>query len=85
MARLSQPLYDYRNPEKQLYTNFGVGFEGAATLYGTGNTQTIGRIGPYWHIQYKRWMQDIGYRLSAFDDNTPKASVTGPWRLHIRV
>ena len=71
MARLSQPLYDYRNLEKQLYTSFSVNFEGAATLYGTGNTQTIGRIGPNWHIQYKRWMQDLGYMLSAYSDDTP--------------
>ena len=64
-------MYDYRNPEKQLYTNVGVGFEGSATLYGTGNTQTIGCIVPYCHIQYKRWMQDIGYLLSAYSDDTP--------------
>lgn len=71
MARLSQPLYSYQNKEKQFYTNFGLNFEGSAGIYGTGHTQTIGRVGPYWHIQYKRWMQDIGYLLSGYSDNTP--------------
>lgn len=71
MARLSQPLYKYKNEEKGFYTSLNLDFEGSTALYGTGDTQMIGRFGPHWHIQYKRWMQDIGYRLSAFDDNTP--------------
>ena len=71
MARLSQPFYSYSDPIKQLYTSLGVTFEGAATLYGTGDTQMIGRVGPSWHIQYKRWMQDIGYLQSAYHDETP--------------
>lgn len=71
MARLSQSLFSYSNEEKQLYTSFGINFEGAASLYGTGNTQMVGRIGPNWHFQYKRWMQDIGYLQSAYNDDTP--------------
>lgn len=43
----------------------------AASLYGTGDTQVIGRIGPRMHMQYKRWMQDIGYYQSVYDDNSP--------------
>ena len=31
----------------------------------------IGRVGPNWHIQYKRWMQDISYLQSAYNDETP--------------
>ena len=45
--------------------------QGSAALYGTGDTQFIGRTGPVLHTQYKRWMQDIGYFISAYDDNTP--------------
>lgn len=71
MARLTQPFFSYANEENQFYTSLGINFEGAASLYGTGDTQMIGRVGPNWHIQYRRWMQDIGYLQSAYDDNTP--------------
>ena len=71
MAQLRQNLFSYKNEEKQFYTNLSLNFEGAATLYGTGNTQMIGRVGPNWHIQYKRWMQDIMYLQSAYNDETP--------------
>ena len=43
----------------------------SAAVYGTGDTQTVARIGPALHSQYKRWMQDIGYFQSAFQDDTP--------------
>ena len=43
----------------------------ASSLYGTGHTQVIGRVGPVIHMQYKRWMQDIGYFYSVYDDNSP--------------
>ena len=43
----------------------------SAAVYGTGDTQTIGRLGPRIHTQYKRWMQDIGYFHSVYDDNSP--------------
>lgn len=71
MARLSQPFYSYTNEEHQFYTNLSINFEGSASMYGTGDTQMIGRVGPNWHLQYRRWMQDIGYLQSAYDDNTP--------------
>ena len=71
MARLSQNVFNYKNYEKQFYTSLGINFEGAAAIYGTGNTQVIGRVGPNWHMQYRRWMQDVGYLQSAYSDNTP--------------
>lgn len=43
----------------------------SAAVYGTGDTQVIGRVGPMLHSQYKRWMQDVGYFQSAFQDDTP--------------
>lgn len=45
--------------------------EGSAAVYGTGQTQMIARVGPRIHSQYKYWMQDIGYFLSAYNDKTP--------------
>lgn len=71
MNELSQTLYTYANKEKRFYMNAGVALQGAAAVYGTGDTQFIGRIGPRLHTQYKYWMQDIGYFLSAYQDDTP--------------
>ncbi len=49
--------------------------QGSAAVYGTGNTQFIGRIGPRLSTQYKFWAQDLGFFLSAADDNTPLVSM----------
>ncbi len=71
MAQVNQNFYTYKNKEKQTAVSFGVVGQLSAALYGTGDTQVIGRIGPNLHLQYKRWMQDIGYFHSAYEDNTP--------------
>ena len=71
MAEISQKIYSYKRPEDRFYFNFDIVMQGSAALYGTGDTQFIARIGPRAHIQYKNWMQDIGYFQSGYDDNTP--------------
>lgn len=71
MAEVAQSLYHYENPENKFYFDFSVALQGSAAVYGTGDTQFIGRIGPRTHVQYKNWMQDIGYFQSGYDDRTP--------------
>ena len=71
MAQVNQNFYSYKNEDKQTVFTLGIVGQLSAALYGTGDTQVIGRIGPNMHIQYKRWMQDIGYFHSAYEDNTP--------------
>ena len=71
MAEASQNFYNYRNEEKQTAFSFDISSQLAASIYGTGDTQIIGRIGPRLHTQYKRWMQDVGYFHSVYDDNSP--------------
>jgi hypothetical protein len=71
MAQISQDLYHYSNPDKDFYFNLNFVMQGSAALYGTGDTQFIGRVGPMTHIQYKRWMQDIGYYQTGYSDETP--------------
>lgn len=72
MAELAQTLYkfsdEYTSP---INARFDLVGQGATALYGTGDTQMIARIGPRLHTQYKAWMQDVGYFLSAYDDKTP--------------
>ena len=71
MAQADQNLFKYENREKQTALGFNIVSQLSAAVYGTGDTQVIGRIGPQLHTQYKRWMQDIGYFISAYDDNSP--------------
>ena len=71
MMQADQNLFNYTNEEEQKSVQFDISSQLAAALYGTGDTQVIGRIGPRLHTQYKRWMQDIGYYQSVYDDNSP--------------
>lgn len=71
MAQADQNIFNYINEEQQKSVQFDISSQLSAALYGTGDTQVIGRIGPRLHTQYKRWMQDIGYYQSVYDDNSP--------------
>lgn len=71
MANIDQTLFNYTNPEKLMALNVGLVLQGSAALYGTGDTQFVGRIGPRVHTQYKHWMQDVGFFASAYQDGTP--------------
>ncbi len=71
MAEAAQTLYQYTDKENLKSLNLSLVMQGSAALYGTGDTQFIGRIGPRLHTQYKYWMQDIGYFASAYEDGTP--------------
>ena len=73
MAEARQSLFNYSNPEKMTAFSLNVVSQLSAALYGTGDTQVIGKIGPNAHMQYKRWMQDIGYSFNAYEDHTPMA------------
>jgi len=64
-------FYSYINKEEAKVFNLSLVAQGSAALYGTGDTQFIGRIGPRAHMQYKRWMQELGYFQSVYSDNTP--------------
>ena len=71
MAEAAQTLYKYEDKENRKLLTLSFVMQGSAALYGTGDTQFIGRVGPRLHTQYKYWMQDIAYFASAFEDGTP--------------
>lgn len=71
MAEASQNLFKYEDKENKKMLALSFVMQGSAALYGTGDTQFIGRVGPRLHTQYKYWMQDIAYFASAFEDGTP--------------
>lgn len=71
MAEISQSLFNYADKEKLRFFNLALIMQGSAALYGTGDTQFVGRIGPRVHTQYKYWMQDIGFFATAYQDGSP--------------
>ena len=71
MAMINQKLLNYENPEKLKAFSLSVFSQLSTALYGTGDTQVIAKFGPRMSMQYRRWMQDIGYSFNAYEDNTP--------------
>lgn len=71
MAQIYQTLYHYANPKTRVAIRAGVSMQGSAAIYGSGDTQFIGRVGPNVRSQYKNWIQSITYYLSGYQDGTP--------------
>lgn len=71
MAQIYQNFYKYTDAEKQQALQIGSVAQLSTSIYGTGDTQVVGRIGPSLHTQYKRWMQDLIYFFAVKDDNSP--------------
>ncbi len=72
MGELAQTLYKFSEPfNSPINARFEMVGQGSTAFYGTGDTQVIARVGPRLHTQYKYWMQDVGYFLSGYNDQTP--------------
>ena len=71
MAEIRQALLEYENEEKLAAFSVNLVSQLSAALYGTGDTQVVGKLGPSVSMQYKRWKQDIAYFFNAYEDNTP--------------
>ena len=71
MAQGVQNLFSYKDEEALKAFSLAVVSQFSGAIYGNGDTQIIGSVGPRARMQYKRWMQDIGYFISAYDDNSP--------------
>lgn len=75
MGEVAQTLYKFSSEqESPINARLDLVGQASAALYGTGGTQTIARIGPRLHSQYKYWMQDVGYFLSGYHDESPLAN-----------
>lgn len=71
MAQLHKDIYLYKNPEQDFQMLFRATTQGAATVYGSGETQGIIRIGPQVVTRYKRWEQNLAYYLSGIHGESP--------------
>lgn len=71
MAELDQELYKYIDNVNKRSLRFSALMQGSAAVYGTGDTQFIGRLGVRARTQYKYWTQTLTYFLTGWDDHTP--------------
>lgn len=71
MAEIDQELFKYIDKKNYRMFRLHTCLQGSAAIYGTGDTQFIGRYGIGLHSQLKYWKQDIMYFLSAYEDGTP--------------
>jgi len=71
MLESSVNVFSYLNEDKLASATLNIVGQGSAAIYGTGDTQFIGRLGPRVRTQYRRWMQDVGYFQSVYSDYTP--------------
>lgn len=70
-AQIAQSLYHYENPKERIFLDLNLVMQGSAAVYGNGDTQFIGRVGPGVSFQYKNWKQDLSYLQTAYEDHTP--------------
>lgn len=71
MMEVAQKVWNFKDEENLLAADISIVGQASSALYGTGDTQFVGRIGPRLHTQYKKWMQDLGYFQSGYHDKTP--------------
>lgn len=71
MAQLSKSLYKYKNTEQGYSVQMTANAQAAATVYGTGDTHGIIRVGPSLTTRLKRWESSIGYFLSGEHGDSP--------------
>ena len=71
MMQGTQTLWNYMNEENLTCLRLDLIGQLSTSVYATGDTQVVARIGPMIHSQFKNWMQDIGYFQSAYDDKSP--------------
>ena len=71
MAQLHKNVYMYKNPEQDFQMLLRATAQGAATVYGSGETHGIVRVGPQIVTRYKKWEQNLAYYLSGIHGESP--------------
>ncbi len=71
MADLHKDFLKYENKEQDLYIKFGALAQGAATIYGSGETAGVARIGPVITTKVRRWESSINYLLAGIHGDSP--------------
>ncbi|MBQ8476699.1 hypothetical protein IJ531_06535, partial [bacterium] len=68
---LQKNFLEYRNREQDLLIRLGALAQGSATLYGTGDTVGVFRIGPTLSTKVKKWESAIAYTQGGIHGDSP--------------
>ena len=70
-GQFSQTLISRINKERGTGFHLGYNIEGAATVYGNGETQALIRGGPFIRTELKNWVSHIGYNMGGVHGDSP--------------
>ena len=68
---LHKYFIEHRNKEQDLIIRLGVGAHGSATVYGTGHTAGVIRVGPTLSAKVRRWESYISYMQGGIHGDSP--------------
>ncbi len=71
MAEARKRLFDYKNEEQDMSLSLSLVAQGAASVYGSGETVGVARLGPSLSTKLKRWESSIGYFLAGVHGESP--------------
>ncbi len=71
MTQTQKNLYSYQNEEKDFNFRIGALAQTGITLYSTGDTTGIVRVGPAFSTKYKKWDQSLIYFQTATAGQSP--------------
>ena len=71
MAELRKTFFKYENEEQDMAFSFGAMAQGAATVYGSGETFGLARIGPIVTTRLKFWESSLGYLIAGTHGDSP--------------
>ncbi len=71
MAELRKQFFRFENKEQDLSIAISGLAQGAATLYGNGETTGVARIGPFVTTRIKRWESSLGYMFGGVHGDSP--------------
>lgn len=69
--QLSKNLITYKNPEQDLSITLSASAQASATVYGTGDTFGIVRVGPTLRTKLRKWESMIGYYQGGIHGESP--------------
>lgn len=71
MAEIRKAIFKYENEEQDLSFMLSAMAQGSATLYGSGQTTGVARIGPVVTTKLKCWESSLGYLLAGTHGDSP--------------
>ena len=71
MTQSTKSFLQYKDLDHDFAADLGVSVQTVASLYGTGNTYGMARIGPTLRTQFKNWQQYVAYYIGGEAGKSP--------------